>query len=92
MKVIREALIKYGPLLLSNFRVSARFRNFDKEAAPSTVFRLGENEAGMKRNDAKGKGVSRHAMMVVGMLREDILLVQNWWRKAPFVQSEHRLP
>ena len=74
--VIHQALVEYGPLLLSAFRVSARFRLEVSE--PSTVFRLplGEDERSSK---------SRHAMMVVGIVG-DTLLVQNWWRKAPFVQ------
>ena len=45
------------------------------------MFRLGENEAFVQQEQT----LSRHAMMVVGIVG-DILLVQNWWRKAPFVQ------
>ena len=70
---IRSALLKYGPLLLSSFEVSERFL---REAEASTVFRLGEDEGSLK---------GLHAMMVVGIVG-DTLLVQNWWRKAPFVQ------
>ena len=70
---IRSALVKYGPLLLSSFKVYERFL---REAEPSTVFGLGEDE---------GPYQGKHAMMVVGIVG-DTLLVQNWWRKAPFVQ------
>ena len=40
------------------------------------MFGLGEDE---------GPYQGKHAMMVVGIVG-DTLLVQNWWRKAPFVQ------
>ena len=71
--VIREKLVQYGPLLLG-FSVSKRFQ---LEAKPSTVFSLNEDEGPCT-------GI-RHAMMVVG-IKGDTLLVQNSWRKAPFVQ------
>ena len=70
---IRSALVKYGPLLLSSLRVYERFL---REAQASIVCGLGEDE---------GSFQGWHAMVVVGIVG-DTLLVQNWCRKAPFVQ------
>jgi len=71
---LAERLKECGPLLVAGVRIDDVFDD-------KTTMRF--------RGVRAGKSKGRHAMVLVGHRKEgdlDLFLLQNWWRKKPFVE------
>jgi hypothetical protein len=90
-------LVKYGPALVSYFRLEERFLNFRQDDAENPILPFFQGriqreyifENGTMTKDKRKGKVKYHAMVLVGMRRVDNkwrLLLQNWWYDMQFVE------
>jgi len=72
---IRSALMTYGPLLVSTFKVYPELRSHEGVLHPACCH---------------GRKEGLHAMVIIGYrkcsIHGDIILLQNWWKRKPFLE------
>jgi len=89
---LRCFLREFGPLLLSSFRVTQDL--LDQARAAQEASNLGTEPPLSVRLSGEcslNEGESLHAMLVVGVRSDgpkDVILAQNWWKGAEFIEIE----